>query len=34
VPDPVRVGTDAAFDAAFEDIARRIDDLAPRLANA
>ncbi|MCU1583436.1 MAG: ArsR family transcriptional regulator, partial [Microbacteriaceae bacterium] len=34
VPDPVRVGTDAAFDAAFEDIAHRIDGLAPRLTNA
>lgn len=32
VPDPVRVGTDAAFDAAFDDIARRIGDLAPRIA--
>lgn len=34
VPDPVRVGTDAAFDDAFEDIAHRIEDLAPRLTNA
>ncbi len=31
VPDPVPLGTDAAFDAAFEDIAHRIGDLAPRL---
>lgn len=31
VPDPVRAGTDAAFDAAFEDIASRIQGLAPRL---
>lgn len=31
VPDPVRDGTDAAFDAAFEDIAGRIQSLAPRL---
>lgn len=31
VPDPVRDGTDAAFDAAFEDIAARIQSLAPRL---
>jgi|SRR5579875_2514889 len=31
VPDPVRIGTDAAFDAAFDDIARRIGDLAPRI---
>jgi len=32
VPDPVRAGDDAAFDAAFDDLARRVDDLAPRLA--
>lgn len=32
VPDPVAVGTDAAFDAAYEDIAGRVADLAPRLA--
>ena len=31
VPDPVRDGSDAAFDAAFEDIADRIQSLAPRL---
>jgi len=31
VPDPARVGTDAAFDAAFEELTRRVDDLAPRL---
>ncbi|OJX63553.1 MAG: ArsR family transcriptional regulator [Micrococcales bacterium 73-13] len=31
VPDPVRDGSDAAFDAAFEDIAARIQSLAPRL---
>ena len=31
VPDPVRDGTDSAFDAAFEDIAARIQSLAPRL---
>ncbi|GAA2229918.1 helix-turn-helix domain-containing protein [Herbiconiux moechotypicola] len=31
VPDPVRDGSDAAFDAAFEDIAARIHNLAPRL---
>jgi protein-tyrosine-phosphatase len=31
VPDPVPVGTDDAFDAAFEDIARRIDGLSARL---
>ena len=31
VPDPVGVGTDDAFDAAFDDIARRVSDLAPRI---
>jgi protein-tyrosine-phosphatase/DNA-binding HxlR family transcriptional regulator len=31
VPDPVRVGTDAAFDAAFDELARRVSQLAPRL---
>jgi protein-tyrosine-phosphatase len=31
IPDPVRVGTDAAFDAALDDLQHRIDDLAPRL---
>jgi protein-tyrosine-phosphatase len=34
IPDPVRVGTDAAFDAAFDVIARRIDDLVPHLSTA
>jgi protein-tyrosine-phosphatase len=34
VPDPVRVGTDAAFDAAFDELTRRITDLAPRLSAA
>jgi protein-tyrosine-phosphatase len=28
VPDPVRVGTDAAFEAAYADLAGRIDRLA------
>ena len=28
IPDPVRVGTDAAFDAAYDEITRRIDVLA------
>ncbi|MFB2557424.1 arsenate reductase/protein-tyrosine-phosphatase family protein [Herbiconiux liangxiaofengii] len=32
IPDPVRIGTDAAFDAALDDLQHRIDDLAPRLA--
>ena len=34
VPDPVRHGDDAAFDAAFGEIAGRVQDLAPRLAHA
>lgn len=34
VPDPVRDGTDAAFDAAFEDIAARVQALAPKLTTA
>jgi protein-tyrosine-phosphatase len=32
VPDPVPVADDAAFDAAFDDIARRVEDLVPRIA--
>jgi protein-tyrosine-phosphatase len=32
VPDPVRVGTDAAFDAAYDELERRIAQLVPRLA--
>lgn len=31
IPDPVRAGTDAAFDAAYTELERRIADLAPRL---
>jgi protein-tyrosine-phosphatase/DNA-binding transcriptional ArsR family regulator len=31
VPDPVPVGTDAAFDAAFDELTRRVDHVAPRL---
>ncbi|OJX70197.1 MAG: ArsR family transcriptional regulator [Micrococcales bacterium 73-13] len=34
IPDPVRVGTDAAFDEAFDAIARRIEDFAPHLTPA
>ncbi len=34
VPDPVRDGTDAAFDAAVADLTRRVRDLAPRLTVA
>jgi protein-tyrosine-phosphatase len=32
VPDPVRADTDAAFEAAYTDLAGRIDRLAPALA--
>lgn len=31
VPDPVQVGTYAAFDAVFSELSRRVADLAPRL---
>jgi protein-tyrosine-phosphatase len=31
VPDPVRADTDAAFEAAYTDLAERIDRLAPAL---
>lgn len=31
VPDPVPLGSDAAFDLAFDELARRIDIVAPRL---
>ena len=31
VPDPLRLGTEDAFERAFDDIAHRISDLAPRL---
>ena len=34
VPDPVPHGTDAAFEAALEDLARRVDALAPKVAKA
>ncbi|MFY1634476.1 MarR family transcriptional regulator [Solwaraspora sp. WMMB335] len=33
VPDPVRVDTDAAFEAAFADIAGRVDRLAPTVTS-
>lgn len=33
IPDPVRVGTDAAFDAAYDQIESRVLALAPRLAS-
>ncbi len=32
VPDPVRAGTDAAFEAAYTDLAGRIERLAPTVA--
>ncbi|MGP3534413.1 arsenate reductase/protein-tyrosine-phosphatase family protein [Microbacterium sp. RD1] len=32
IPDPVRVGTDEAFDTAYDELERRIGGLAPRLA--
>lgn len=32
VPNPSRVGTDDAYDAAFDEIARRIDGLRPQLS--
>lgn len=31
IPDPVRVGDDAAFDTAYDELERRISELAPRL---
>lgn len=34
VPDPVRAGTDEAFDVAFEELASRVGELAPRLTAA
>jgi protein-tyrosine-phosphatase/DNA-binding HxlR family transcriptional regulator len=34
VPDPVRSGTRAAFDAAYDELTRRVSDLAPRLRPA
>lgn len=34
VPDPVRVGTDAAFEAAFTEIEHRVAALAPRVRAA
>jgi|SRR5680860_297365 len=33
IPDPVRVGTNAAFDAAYDEIEGRVRALAPRLAS-
>ncbi|MBT9605161.1 helix-turn-helix domain-containing protein [Microbacterium sp.] len=31
IPDPVRTGTDDAFDSAYAELERRITELAPRL---
>lgn len=32
IPDPVRSGEPRAFDAAYDELARRVADLAPRLS--
>ncbi|WP_309103436.1 helix-turn-helix domain-containing protein [Microbacterium sp.] len=32
IPDPVRLGTDHAFDVTYDELERRIAELAPRLA--
>jgi protein-tyrosine-phosphatase/DNA-binding MarR family transcriptional regulator len=34
VPDPVPIGTRAAFDAAYAELTQRVNDLAPRLPAA
>jgi len=34
IPDPMRTGTDAAFETAVADLTRRVGDLAPRLTAA
>jgi ArsR family transcriptional regulator, arsenate/arsenite/antimonite-responsive transcriptional repressor / arsenate reductase (thioredoxin) len=34
VPDPARTGTPAAYDAAFDELTRRVHGLAPRLRPA
>ncbi|MDQ2661466.1 MAG: helix-turn-helix domain-containing protein [Actinomycetota bacterium] len=34
VPDPVRAGNPAAFEFAFNELSRRVDDLAPRVIAA
>jgi protein-tyrosine-phosphatase/DNA-binding HxlR family transcriptional regulator len=31
VPDPARTGTSAAFDRAYDELTRRVSDLAPRV---
>jgi protein-tyrosine-phosphatase/DNA-binding HxlR family transcriptional regulator len=32
IPDPVRIGTEAAFEHALDELSRRVSTLAPRLA--
>jgi ArsR family transcriptional regulator, arsenate/arsenite/antimonite-responsive transcriptional repressor / arsenate reductase (thioredoxin) len=34
VPDPVRVGSDRAFNRAFDELSRRVGELAPRLTTS
>ena len=34
VPDPAATGTRAAFDAAYDELTRRVTELAPRLCSA
>lgn len=34
IPDPVGAGTDTAFDTALDELARRVDDLAPHISPA
>lgn len=34
IPDPVRVGTAEAFETAYDEVARRVDELVPRLTAA
>lgn len=34
VPDPLRLGTEEAFEKAFDDIAHRVSELAPRVLAA
>jgi protein-tyrosine-phosphatase len=34
IPDPVRVGEQAAFEAAFDELSRRVEGLAPRVVAA
>jgi ArsR family transcriptional regulator, arsenate/arsenite/antimonite-responsive transcriptional repressor / arsenate reductase (thioredoxin) len=34
IPDPVRAGSPSAFDAAYDELSRRVDHLAPHLTPA